>query len=589
MLILKSQSESLSEQEIAQLNALVRHEGGAEEATALIDQLCAFTDSGGMDSLPIAEVLSDVVSEEAARKMILSGSLFEGDRGHSLPTGNSHMHNPQARSSAWGQWSMGGWLAALAASHLILASLVWVLASQSQSGRPGAELAFETAMAQAEKDAIQSVAASPHMVSMTACVWRASSGEVPAVGESIEHGEALNLLEGIAELRVGEGTSGEALVRIEGPASVFVLSNGGLGLHQGSLTAKSLGTGSGSVTIDTPIGEVTMDGQSSVGLVADKSVSEVHLFSGQAVVQPTLAVSTARELRLEAGEAIRFSSQSGGDYGAVWIEASMSNFVSARSSGFDPLNLGEDYVNAVMESRPSIYWRFEELSGGFPYHVKNQGSLPGMDAEVLGESGWRRYGENRVAELGKLGTLSGFRCSGLWPPKPLDEYTIEMWVKPELYHHGEMFCMHEKEPLEDGRYAHTLMLESLAQHWHSLLENLQPNRFRFVHRTPASGFVTDGSNLVAEPVYQVRIWQHLVAQKKGDQVLLWLDGQLTAELTDLAPLSKDMQVIIGQLYADRAERRFVGQIDEVAIYDRCLTPAELHRHIEAAGRKVADE
>ena len=52
-------------------------------------------------------------------------------------------------------------------------------------------------------------------------------------------------------------------------------------------------------------------------------------------------------------------------------------------------------------------------------------------------------------------------------------------------------------------------------------------------------------------------------------------------------LNTDMQIVVGQLYIERTERRFIGQIDEVAIYDRCLSPHDLRRHIKAAGRSVA--
>jgi hypothetical protein len=53
------------------------------------------------------------------------------------------------------------------------------------------------------------------------------------------------------------------------------------------------------------------------------------------------------------------------------------------------------------------------------------------------------------------------------------------------------------------------------------------------------------------------------------------------------PLSGKVQILVGQVYPDSVDRRFVGQIDEVAIYDRCLTPNELRKHIKAAGRSVA--
>ncbi|TWU51721.1 LamG domain-containing protein [Rubripirellula reticaptiva] len=561
-LILKLLSEPLSDAEIEKLNALIQSDGGANEAAALIDQLCAFTDSGNLDSMAMAEVLSEAMAYESPTGTLSRSSA----RNETL---SCDLDDPLDRPSVG--WMKSPWLLALVASNLLIASLVWSSAKQWLAQRPPAEIGVP--------------AISPQLVSMTACIWSSSSESDPTVGSSIKHGENLELMEGIAEIRIGEGTPGEALVRLEGPAGIFIRGDGQLELRHGILTAKSLGTGSGNMMVDGPIGEVSIDGQSSIGLVSNGMQSELHVFTGRALVKP-LAVSTSHELCLVDGEAVRFSPQPNGDHLAIMFEASLSSFVSARSSAFDPLNLDKKYAETVLESKPSVYWRFEEISGEPPYHVANEGSADNMDAVLIGEPGWRQYGENQVCELGRLGSSSGFHSSGLWPAKPLDQYTIEMWVKPELYHHGELLCMHERVQEEDGRYPHTVILETLAQHWKNDLEGLRPNTLRFVHRTPASGVVLEGSNVVASRPYKVRVWQHIAAVKKGERISVWLDGRLTAEHSDVSVLNNNMQIVIGQLYLSRAERRFVGQIDEVAIYDRSLSPKELRSHIKAAGRLV---
>jgi hypothetical protein len=580
-LILKSQSETLNESEAAELEEMLGQAEGADEAAGLIDQLCAFSDSGSLDSLPMAKLLSEAFGgepESGFDPKVSPGPNRPGVVASSRRTTPEEFlvaeKLPVADDSR--RWSKVIWMVGLAASHLLIASLVWSYANSASSNSNSEGIVLRTSP--------------PQLVSMTACVWRDLDGPTPSLGQPIRMGEVLDLAEGVAELKIGEGTPGEALVRVEGPASVFIHGDGQLELYNGSLTVKSLGTGSEQLAIITPVGLVLVDGQSSAGLMSQASVDEVHLFDGRGLVEPIRSKSRSKQLRLEAGEAIRFQAGTSGEGRApVMFEASMSSFVSARSSGFDPLNVGPEYVNAVLESKPSIYWRFEELRGDSPYYVENLGSAINMDAEMFGESGWRRYGDNRVAELGKIGTSSGFASTGIWPPKPLANYTIEMWVKPELYHHGEMLCMHERRQDEDGRYSHSMMIETLVQHWDNALEDFQPHRFRFVHRTPASRVVTDGSNLVAGQTYKVRAWQHLVAQKQGDRMSFWIDGRLTAEQSDPHLLNEKLQIVIGQLYLTRTERRFVGQIDEVAIYDHCLSPDELRRHIEAAGRSVEVE
>ena len=206
---------------------------------------------------------------------------------------------------------------------------------------------------------------------------------------------------------------------------------------------------------------------------------------------------------------------------------------------------------------------------------------------VLGSPGWRQYGANRVAELGLL-TSSAFRTLEPWPDRPLEDYTVEMWVKPQLYHHGEVICLHALEALADGRYPHTLMIETTAQHHFThRLSDKPADRFRFVNRALRSSQPISVTSSFSDQRYQARVWQHVVAQKNGQRQLLWVDGQLSSEAVNPAPLTENVQILIGQVYPDSSYRRFVGQIDEVAIYDRCLPPEELQEHIRAAGRSVA--
>lgn len=575
-LILKSQEEDLNDSEVALVNELAKSDAGSKEAVALIHQWCSLSDEHSLDSPLIADELKVALSDQT-----IWLSMAQKETVAVRPSTAITTNSDEATDK--GNYN---WLLALVASNLIIASITWSVATSLWT----TDMPFTSFPApepSAARNAMSS--ATPQLVSMTACVWRSSGESDPSVGVSIKHGETLDLVEGIAELRVGKDTSGEALVRLEGPASIFIRADGQLGLRHGTLTAKSLGTGSGNVTVDAPLGEVLIDGQSSIGLIANGTLSELHVFAGNALVKPSASASTTSELHLTAGEAVRFSSPSGSDFGVVMFEASLSSFVSGRSPGFDPLNLGDDYAQVVLESRPSIYWRFEEVEGEPPYHVVNQGSASNMDAQILGEPSWRRYGQNQVADLGKLGTESGFSSSGFWPQKPIDEYTVELWVKPELYHHGEVLCMHERLPKEDGRYPHAMLIEtlaSLAPHWKVKFDDVRSNAFRFLHRTPASGSVLEGSNLASNQPYKVRTWQHLAAVKKDGRMSIWLDGTLSAEQADPSPLNKNMQIVIGQLYLSKPERRFVGQIDEVAIYDRCLPPEELQLHIKAAGRQV---
>ena len=58
-------------------------------------------------------------------------------------------------------------------------------------------------------------------------------------------------------------------------------------------------------------------------------------------------------------------------------------------------------------------------------------------------------------------------------------------------------------------------------------------------------------------------------------------AQLSVEAQDPGTTPDGLQMHVGQLYrGDPIDRSFVGELDEVAVYDRALTPAEIEAHAE---------
>ncbi len=218
---------------------------------------------------------------------------------------------------------------------------------------------------------------------------------------------------------------------------------------------------------------------------------------------------------------------------------------------------------------------------------KTLGSVKDLNAIVGGEPRWRQYGENRVAELG-MSQSSAFRGLTPWSDKALESYTIELWIKPLMFHHGEVICIHDAEAIPDGRYQHTMMLEVTAQHYFThRLSDSTSNRFRFVHRRLSATQPISATSLFARQPYRPRVWQHVAVQKEGDRQMLWIDGQLSSARQNTTSLDQEVHILVGQVYPDSVYRRFVGQVDELAIYDRCLSLKELRNLIRAAGRSVA--
>jgi hypothetical protein len=79
-------------------------------------------------------------------------------------------------------------------------------------------------------------------------------------------------------------------------------------------------------------------------------------------------------------------------------------------------------------------------------------------------------------------------------------------------------------------------------------------------------------------------WQHLAVVGDGRQIALYLDGKEVARGPGTAPLVPNSKLgfQIGNGYHE--QRCFNGAIDDVRIYARCLTLAEIGRL--AAGKEL---
>jgi hypothetical protein len=83
-------------------------------------------------------------------------------------------------------------------------------------------------------------------------------------------------------------------------------------------------------------------------------------------------------------------------------------------------------------------------------------------------------------------------------------------------------------------------------------------------------------------------WHHLVITWDGTNGRGYVDGKPLAIVGDsvVRPLVTVSEGLLVGAWVDTAfNQRLVGTIDEVAIYDRVLTPAEVAAHVYAAGRK----
>jgi hypothetical protein len=108
-----------------------------------------------------------------------------------------------------------------------------------------------------------------------------------------------------------------------------------------------------------------------------------------------------------------------------------------------------------------------------------------------------------------------------------------------------------------------------------------------VHRNPAGS--TGGKGCFSESAYVLRKWQHVVCTKDEEALRLYIDGKLAAQEADTRELATGVRALIGQLRPQASnrlvvERPFIGELDEIAVYDRTLNVEELLLHFEIVQR-----
>lgn len=431
------------------------------------------------------------------------------------------------------------------------------------------------------------------------CLWNAETGATLVADERLRTGESLNLLEGVAEFQF-DWADGDANIMLEGPAGVVLTAQRGASLSRGRITAditlangkRTGGMGAhgnlaedaagGAFVLGTPNGQIEVSTDASIGVAARGEDVELHVFRGAATFLTPWpgGVDTNDRVAIVAGESMTVGSDAEGRMALHRGVAHPEQFASRISMQSDDLPISGEYVDEVLRSGPILYWRFEDRSSDV---VRNEVDDRRNNGRVVGAIKRVDEGDNHDIELG-AGLTDEALHAYIISDEPLDAdfsqgYSLEMWIKPSHYHWGTAASF-IGAPSQSGEVTpHGVLFElggPIA--YPSSIE--QPGRLRFLHRSPPSYDVTQGTSCFSETPYELRKWQHVATVKDGSQMRLYVDGRLVATGDDSTTLPAGLKLIVGQLDQRRTDRRFVGQIDELAVYARALTAEEIHRRYE---------
>jgi len=422
------------------------------------------------------------------------------------------------------------------------------------------------------------------LVHVTNCRWDQSlSTANRKQGSTVRSGESLHLLEGVAEINSTLKNGGLAKLQLEGPLVMTLNSEGMPSLLYGHLTGK-FACDDDQFTLDTPLGRMNVSGEASIGVVAAANKVELHVFTGSATLKLwTMGKnSSASQLTAAAGTSLSARVEADGNVEVERGEARESGFVTPAALAASHLHITREYVDTIRAAKPFAYWRFEGDAEGL---MRNEMS-DRFHCRMVGSAVRWRMGEgNSTAEFGITAGPGYLLSDDVVDGMIKNDYAFEAWVKPTYVHHAALFSLIQWTKDESPLDRHRLYLELVgpspgvprttlrAAEWH-------PGRIRLIHQT---------TECYSKSPYRPRAWQHVAAVRSGSHLTLFVDGKVATTDEDSSGLGSGLRVMMGQLFPKNAytkdevsARLFVGELDEVALYNRALTDAEIEKHVRLA-------
>jgi hypothetical protein len=406
--------------------------------------------------------------------------------------------------------------------------------------------------------------------------WEPGAGATPGEGSVVTSGR-LRLRSGRLTLAFFSGAS----LTIEGPADLELLAADRVFCHHGKLRIR-VPRGAEGFTVLAPGYEV-VDLGTEFGLNLEPGgKSRVMVFEGQAAV--SVLDKDGRSVRGALLDGRRSVDVDPGAGRIQEVPPRPEAFVAIAKFVPAPLELAPAYATEILAAKPWGYWRFERLTDGrVPNEVPDRPAL-----KALGGVGLERSpGGNCWARFRRGNAAQAFLMDGVWAPPRAGGYAVEVWVQadlpsPSAFAQTALVGLIERDSAEAEK--HLAYLELTARGRRSPHE---PCAVRFLDRWPAD--VWGGVDVFSRRTVVPSLWHHVVGQKSGERLELYVDGECVGtspvklnagDAADAA--TAPCYLLVGRLkqwHQHPSEvRAFEGRLDELAIYDRPLTPEEIRRH-----------
>ena len=246
------------------------------------------------------------------------------------------------------------------------------------------------------------------------------------------------------------------------------------------------------------------------------------------------------------------------------LDAAAGPDVTEGDAGADPDAGGTSrYADAVLADGPILYLRFGEKSGSAAKAVVGPDATYGVTGFALGSPGALAGDDDSAVTLtdgaGRITVPSGFAFEETVP------FSVEIWAKPAAANTNLGFVAD-----------HTTYGEADRRGWSLFVGSGGVAYDRWA--TP------EIRTSLREPALTTNQWHHVVGTYDGTTQRLYADGVRIAQVTSSVKIpSRPSVLIIGNQSCDcSGGNAFIGTLDELAIYDKALTDAQIAAHLAAA-------
>lgn len=389
---------------------------------------------------------------------------------------------------------------------------------------------------------------------------------VTEIDALLTHGEStwnrVDLVAGDYQLRRGLlhlRFDGGVMVYVEAPAQFDVVSGKHLALHNGRLSASVPAEGIG-FTVNTPEAEV-VDFGTEFSVEVGFGTSEVHVFDGLVRVQPKSTQGGMKQaaVDLRTSQAVKINDAT---EKPVDIELATDRFIRS----FDEPRLR--YPRVVNRLSPLAFYRMPIRDRGLVAQPPKYSGVV-LTEMTSKDKGLRPPHARGVTNGGSLRVLADSTGRGGRVDTPLPLVTHQFTLAAFVY-------------LEASKRPDVGM-------GHTVATNLSGSRGNFALVIDEHGFLQaavrtkdgDVKTATSEVLFPLTTWCHLIVTCDGHKLQLYENGQLVASSpTELLAESDADTLWFGT--DSEGQRLWNGRIDELAIFDRALTDAEIVELSKAA-------